>query len=62
MYGFGETAIGGVGVAILRIPSPSQIYFPTIDKFQDIKVKQLLFNDQDSQLPATKRLLTKDIR
>lgn len=28
--GFGELAFGGVGVLILRIPSPSHMYFPKI--------------------------------
>lgn len=30
LSGFGELAFGGVGVFALRIPSPSQIYFPEI--------------------------------
>lgn len=28
LYGFGELAFGGVGVVILRMPSPSQMYLP----------------------------------
>lgn len=35
LYGFGEFAFGGVGVLILRMPSPSQMYLPVMKMNDD---------------------------